>query len=73
MLKWAGENSSKAMPVTFITREVAAMYEKEDPEIIAQVKRLMDEAKQPVVDAGVLKELDDIEQKRIDSLVLVQE
>lgn len=61
------------MPVTFITREVAAMYEKEDPEIIAQVKGLMEQARQPVVDAEVLNELDDIEQDRIKSLILLQE
>jgi hypothetical protein len=61
------------MPVTFITREVAAMYEKEDPEIIAQVKGLMEQARQPIVDAEVLNELDDIEQDRIKSLILLQE
>jgi hypothetical protein len=61
------------MPVTFITREVAAMYEKEDPEIISQVKGLMEQARQPVVDAEVLNELDDIEQDRIKSLILLQE
>jgi hypothetical protein len=70
--KWAAENPQKAIPVSFITREVAAMYEKEDLEIIAQVQALMEQAKQPV-DAEVLKELDDVEQKGIKNLILLQE